>query len=443
MSQQPPQPRRPVRPSADSEGRAGAGCLSLLLLPWLASSLFGGFVSAGAPLIDGLAGVFSGGVSLVLLVPIVGLLGSLVWSGFRRASGHDERVSFVSSGGAALAASLVLLFVVSTLLAAFNSAAGAIAGAAVGSPGLLVAAALVFLASTSVVVFQKMRAQRKVVAERKQHQGRPRPPWSNPLARTEPANMLVEAVLNQWNLIGALAAAALSILMANPLPALVFGGLELFYLALVPDTKWFAQSVDAKHRALAEEQATERRDEQLEYLNEEQRALHDQMVAIGDGARNALQASNYPFDVAKIDRIVDHHLWLMELENYYGDMDDTHRLAELDRQLTDAQRQADDSTGRMADVSEQRVHVLERRIDQLRRLSEHVDQIRHQRTGLEDALRLLSESALSAGATSSDEIDAVLEHLEITEEVVLDFHSEEEELDAAIEEAVAKAGIAA
>jgi predicted nucleic acid-binding Zn-ribbon protein len=440
----PDEPRR-VPPQVNSgTSRASAGCLGLFILPWFLLSLLIAFVSAGMPLMGegGFAGVISGILMMSLFVPMASALGGFTVGAFRRAAGHDRNLKIPMKAAGGLGLSVVAIFIFTTIASIFSAVTGWLGGAPVDPGGIIGAVGILgFLGIVGTLIGKSWARDREEKRRRKRRESPPRPPWENPLARTEKTSMIAEALANQYNVITQGALVALSIVLWNPLPALIGGGLELFWLALVPDSEWFRNSVEAKHRAMAEQQARERREEQLEYLDHEQVERHRRMAALADSAREAMAAARYPFDTGKVNRLVDHHLWLMELENYYSDQRDPSRIAAIDDQLAEVQSKRELlSGGRMAQALDRRIDILAKRKSQLEEMGERVDDISEQIHNLEDAVRLITESALSSsGPQVAAEIDDVLLNLHTTEEVVLDFHAEEDELERQIEQAVVEA----
>lgn len=431
-----PEPRRVPKAQKRTPTKAGVGCGSLLLLPVFLTTLQWSLTAASGPLFGGgFASFVRSGLMLLVLVPLTMFVGGFSLQMFRRLTGHEKANEFPRKASAGLGISLVTLFgfstVFSILIQLFGAASGAVA---TGGVGLVVAlVALVAIGGGLVAAGLK---RKKKTAKRKRHARPPRPPWEHPLARTKPANMLTEALVDQYNVIALGAAVALSIVLWNPLPALIAGGLELPWLALAPDTKWFRDRIEAKHAEMAEEQARERRAEELEYLSDEQRENHRQMMRVARSAREAMHAARFPFDTSKIDRLVNHHLWLMQLENYYADQRDPSRIEELDDKLSEVRAEQASTQGRMAEVLARRARVLEQRRQQLTRMDGRLRDVTGERRSLEEAIRLVAESALSApGRQVAGEIDDVLMSLQATEEVVLDFQAEEDELSRQIEEA--------
>jgi hypothetical protein len=434
------EPKRVPEPVTSGASRATAGCLGLFVFPWFMTSLFFSFVSAGMPLTgeSGVAGIVMSIVMMALFVPMATVLGGFTLSAFRRAAGRQRNLEIPMKAAGALGLSIAAIFLFTAASSIVSSVLSWIGGAVI-EPGSIVSTAglLGFLFLVGHLIRRVFKRDRKE-KERRRHDRPPRPPWANPLARTRRTSMLGEALADQYNVITQGALVALSIVMWNPLPALIGGGLELFWLALAPDSKWFRDRVEAKHRAMAEEQARERREEQIEYLTEEQLERHEEMLHIADAARDAMAAAQYPFDTGKVDHLVDHHLWLMELENYYTDQRNLEQTTGLVEQMERLREERASASGRMEEALTRRLDVLQRRLDQIDRLADRLDEVSEQRRNLEDAVRLIAESALSAsGSEVATEIDDVLTNLQATEEVVLDFQAEEDELEREIEEAAA------
>jgi hypothetical protein len=373
---------------------------------------------------------------MMFMVPISILLGSVSLTAIARAFGSKEPVQLTHRAAAGVGGSAVAIF----SLAVFTSIVTPIRGAA-GSAAMMAAVGGALLLFGFGGWLARANARQRQ-PKRRRHKSQPKPPWAHPLARTERTNMFAEALADEFSVVVVTALAGLSGLLWSPLPLLVAGGLQLMWLALIPDTKWFRARVERKQAAMAQEQSVEVREEQIEFLADDQKKLHQQVLDSAERARNALQASNFPLDSSKLDRVVDHHLWLMQLENYYADLDDHSKLRGLDKQISAAESDLEGMDGRMHDVLETRLEILRRRHVQLARLGQSLQEVSDKRRMLEETLMLVAESALSSTATNPlDEIDEVLLDLETAEEVVLDLHDEDEALEREIEKALAEAPI--
>ena len=426
--------RVPKTPAITPGERAGAGCLGLMVLPWFISSLFSVFIGSVTLPLEGFAGVITGSLSLLLFLPLAIVLGSVSMSALSRAMGSSEPIQLAHRASAGIAVSAVVMFLLASLATLFSATSIVPIFGAAGVLALL--GAITSFAVRSERQAKPKTVRTKAARERRKHDRPPRPPWTHPLARTEKTNLYAEALVDEYNIVAILGATGLSILLANPLPLITVGGLELIYLALVPDTKWFRRRVERKHLGLAHEQAEARRSEQIEYLATDQLRRHEEMFRHVERVREAVEASGFALDLQKFERAIDHHLWLMQLENYYSDLDTAGREREVDKQLAMARADLEGMSGRMAEVLAKRVDVLERRREQVEEFEIRLHEVTDKRRMLEETLLLAAESAL-AGPNSFDEIDDVLLDLQVTEEVVLDLLDEDDKLEAESEAAYA------
>lgn len=433
MSNRRPEPRRvPKQPAASSAERFGAGCLGLIVLPWFLTSMFGSFVASVELPLQGIGGIFAGMMSLLIFLPLAIVLGSVSMSAISRAFGSKEPIRLAHRASAGVAITTIVLFALASAATLFTAGAGMMQLLGVAAVVATIAAITSFARRSS----KRTKPQRK----RRSHQRPPKPPWQHPLARTEQTNLYAEALVDEINIVAILAATALSILLANPIPLLTAGGLELIYLALVPDTEWFRRRVDNKHLAMAHDQASERREEQREFLAFDQLQRHERLIEQVERARETLSQAAYGFDESKLEQAVDHHLWLMQLENYYTDLDTPGRLRDLDKRIDAARADIDGVDGRMLEVLERRLEVLERRREQFEEMEARAQEVADKRRILEETLPLITESAL-AGQVRIDDLDEVLFDLQVTEDVVLELHDADDALEAEIEEAYAEATV--
>lgn len=241
-------------------------------------------------------------------------------------------------------------------------------------------------------------------------------------------NLYWEAFINQYNLIGLGGMVALSVVMASPIPFLIALGVELIYVAFIPETEFFQRSVHAKYNLLDEEAQLRKMRERLERLHPVQRRRYDEISALVDSTKSNLDDNDaMGLDVAhKLEVLRDRYLWLMELLNAYESYLASIRPGQIEDNMKDVRSQiASTDSSRVKSTLEERLAVLEKRKARLARVNENHAIVRTQVMTVEDIMRLIHESSMTIQnpADIGRQIDDLLIDVEATEEAVHDLDS--------------------
>ncbi len=263
-------------------------------------------------------------------------------------------------------------------------------------------------------------------------------------------NLHKEAFFSQYNIILLAFAVIAAVLTGSFLPIVAAVGLEVLYLAFVPETQIFKRLVDQKYLEIDKEEIDNQYEKRMSLLQWGQRERYESLAGLiqdtkanlnkhGDGLGDSM--------VGKLRTLEERFLWMMETANsydhYLGNVDhDT-----LQRDLHHVQSSISTASGVVKKTLEERHHILKKRLERLEKVYENRTVLTTQISTVEDIMRLIFESSLSMTDPRgvSKQVDDLLIDVESTEETVneLDGGEFEEEMelefDAELEKALAEA----
>lgn len=237
-----------------------------------------------------------------------------------------------------------------------------------------------------------------------------------------------EAFINQYNLIGLGGLVAMSVILGNPLPFLVGIGVELMYLAVIPETAFFQNVVKNKYSEMTEAERVAKHQQRLSRLHPVQRRRYDEIDALVDSTQaNIDDNDSMGLNVgSKLNVLRDRYLWLMELLNAYEHYLASIRPGQIDDAIRDVDNQlASSDSERVKHTLQERRNVLEKRKVRLERVHENHAIVRTQVMTIEDIMRLIHESSMTIQnpADIGRQVDDLLIDVEATEEAVHDLES--------------------
>ncbi|MBX5481324.1 MAG: hypothetical protein IRZ16_05680 [Myxococcaceae bacterium] len=232
------------------------------------------------------------------------------------------------------------------------------------------------------------------------------------------------AFLVPANLFGLLAATLSSVLMADPLPALVALGMEGVYLGtlslsprfqrLVRSQSPAEQEPSAETVALLEELAASQREHYFALKELRDKILVNYRKLPGGGV---LVASSEP----RLDSLLTNFLRLLSTLNAYRKYLNAADRAALERELADLRGElAGETNPKLRDVKEKRVQILELRLQRFIQAEESREIVSHQLASIEDLLRLTHEQSISIRDVDavSNQLDALSAEIAATDETV-------------------------
>lgn len=271
---------------------------------------------------------------------------------------------------------------------------------------------------------------------------------------TKERNLYKEAFLSQYNLILLGFAMTIALLSGSFLPILAAFGLEILYLAFLPETEFFQNRVAQKYMEIDEEEIDAKHNYRLSKLRWAQRGRYEKLDFLVENTKNNLNKQGDGLGdmiVGQLETLKDRFLWMMETLNSYD-----RYLQHIDREklhhdLHQVQTTLATADGVVKKTLQERYNILEKRVERLEKVYENRLVVTTQLATVEDIMRLIFESSLSMTDPRglSRQVENLLIDVESTEEAIeiLDgVGSENEtqlEFDAELEKAMQEAEIEA
>jgi hypothetical protein len=235
---------------------------------------------------------------------------------------------------------------------------------------------------------------------------------------------ILEALLQDFNLIGLGGLAALSLITGNPIPLIVGGAVEALYLINAPGSKWFDRYL-ALQRARRRGQRREVwRARTLAALPRTDRERFRATQRRLGGARESLDRETRVVAQGELDRVEDLLDQLLDLISVR--VAAKAHLATIDVEALAAEMQhvrrraRDDDDRELQRVEEQRLQVLQKRLDEYEDMQRNLEIVTSQIATLEHSIAYLADKLVSwSGAGREPEgLKDILAGVESTEQAM-------------------------
>ena len=246
-----------------------------------------------------------------------------------------------------------------------------------------------------------------------------------PRQREEPS-YIKEAFQWQYNLIALGGAAAASVISASPLPLLLAAGVELMYMATVPNMASFRRLVRSRHYEAEKKQHDDALQGLLYALPIASQERYQQLQAICTAIRANLAqlSSTSQIFVSQLDGRLDGLLAaFVRLSNYGGQHAQYLKTTNADsikREISALATQLPKDPLRVQEVNRKRIEILEKRLEKFGKIQENRQVIDAQCRAIEDVLQLIREQSMTMADPQqvSERLDSLVRDVESTEDSV-------------------------
>lgn len=239
-------------------------------------------------------------------------------------------------------------------------------------------------------------------------------------------NYLKEAFQWQYNLIGLGGAAVASLVAMNPLPLILAAGVELMYLATVPNMPAFKRLIRSQAYE-AEKKAHDDNLKQMLYaLPPERRDRHHHLQQIGAAIRAnfASLSSTSQIFVGQLETRLDGLLTsFVRLANH--DMQHVHYLQTTNpdairRELASLRERLPKEAPKVQEINSKRIEILQKRLEKHDKIRENRQVIDAQCRAIEDVLQLIREQSMTMTDPQqvNDRLELLVKDVESTEDAV-------------------------
>ncbi len=228
-------------------------------------------------------------------------------------------------------------------------------------------------------------------------------------------NYLKEAFQWQYNVIGLAGAAAFALVSGTALPILLAAGVELMYLAVVPQSSAFRRLVrswryedekkahDAKVRALQQQLPADVRERysKLQQVAQSIRANYGRLSSTSQIFVDQVQQ--------RIDTLLNSFLRLASAEATYTDYLRRANPRAIDQEIALLERHLDNQPVKVQEINRKRIEIMHKRQERFKKIVEDLQVIQVQCAAIEDVLALIRDQSISL--TDPQEVSEKLDHL--------------------------------
>ena len=243
---------------------------------------------------------------------------------------------------------------------------------------------------------------------------------------TGSSNYLKEAFQWQYNVIGIAGAAAFALISGTALPIILAAGVELMYLAVVPQSSAFRRLVrswryadekkahDAKVRAMQQQLPADVRERyaRLGQISQSIRANYARLSSTSQLFVDQVQQ--------RIDALMNSFLRLASAESTYTEYLQRTNPRTIDQEILALERNIDKQPAKVQEINRKRIEIMHKRQERFKKIVEDLQVIQVQSAAIEDVLALIRDQSISLTDPQqvSEKLDHLMQDVESTEATV-------------------------
>jgi hypothetical protein len=251
-------------------------------------------------------------------------------------------------------------------------------------------------------------------------------PQDQPQAPIDRTNYVKAAFHWQYNWISLAGAAALALVSGTALPILLAAGLELMYLAVVPQSSRFRRLV--RSWQLAEEQLRHQQklNEMLRNLSPEMqsRYVHCAQICGSIRANFAQLSSQSQIFLEQIDAslqgLLSGYARLLVAAAQQQQYSRTTGRDDIKREIAALEKNLSSEPRRVQEINQKRIEILNKRLEKFDKIAENTKVVDAQIAAVEDVLLLVRDQSVTMRDPQqvSDRLDSLMHDVEQTEQTV-------------------------
>src|SRR5271156_2163083 len=237
----------------------------------------------------------------------------------------------------------------------------------------------------------------------------------------------VKAALNlQYNWIALVGAGLFAIVSGSLLPILLAGGVELMYLAIVPQNTRFQRLVRSWKFGEDLQQRQAQFAQMLASLSPEAKARYAKLAQVCAYVRGNFSQFSSTSKIfleqmnARLDGLLDGYARLLlaasQQQQYLKATDPD----EIDEEIAALQKEMNNDPVKVQEINKKRVEILTKRLEKYQKICENQQIIDAQCSAIEDALHLVRDQSVTMRDPQqvSDQLDNLVRDVEQTEQTV-------------------------
>jgi hypothetical protein len=251
-------------------------------------------------------------------------------------------------------------------------------------------------------------------------------PQDQPQAPVDSTHYVKAAFRWQYNLISLAGAAAFALVTASALPILLAAGLELMYLAIVPQNARFRRLVRSWQLEDEQLKHQQKLNEMLRNLSPEMqsRYVHCAQICGSIRANFAQLSSQSQIFLQQIDTSLQGLLsgyarLLVAAAQQQQYLRSTQR-DEIRREIASLQKNLSSEPPRVQEINQKRIEILNKRLEKFDKIAENTKVVDAQIAAVEDVLLLVRDQSVTMRDPQqvSDRLDSLVHDVEQTEQTV-------------------------
>ena len=235
----------------------------------------------------------------------------------------------------------------------------------------------------------------------------------------------------QYNLITLAGAVGFAVISASGLPLLLAGGLELIYLATVPQNARFQRLVRSWQYAEQKKQQQRGLSDLFRELPPEMRSRYARLDAICQAIREnykRLSSTSQMFAEqmeSKLDGLSQSYVRLLNSAFHHRQYLNTTNPDVIRKEAASLEADLDREPAKVQEINRKRIEILGKRIEKFDKIKENCQVVDAQCAAIEDVLQLIRDQSVTMHDPQqiSEHLDSLVKDVEQTEETVREVES--------------------
>ena len=242
----------------------------------------------------------------------------------------------------------------------------------------------------------------------------------------EEINFVKEAFNLQYNWIALAGACLFGIVSGSLLPIILAGGLELMYLAVVPQNWRFQRLVRSRKFGEAVLQRQIQFAELLNSLSPESKARYGKLAQVCASVRGNFSQLTSTSKVflqqmdSRLDGLLRAYARLLLVSSQQQQYLNSTDQNDIQREIASLQQDMDSSPPKVQDINKKRIEILNKRIEKYQKVCENQEVVNAQCSAVEDVLHLVRDQSVTMRDPQqvTDQLDNLVHDVEQTEQTV-------------------------
>jgi hypothetical protein len=239
-------------------------------------------------------------------------------------------------------------------------------------------------------------------------------------------NYVKEAAKLQYNWIALAGIAGFAVISGSALPLLLGAGIELMYLAVVPQNARFQRLVRSWKYADEKRRHDLQLDAMFQEIPTEMRLRYADLDQICTAIRenySRLSSTSQIFAQQMEDRLhglMQAYVRLLHAAWQHREYLRTTDLRVVERELAQLQKEQESDTPKVQEINKKRIEILTKRVEKFKKIRENCEVIDAQCAAVEDVLGLIRDQSVTMRDPQqmNDHLESLVHDVEQTEETV-------------------------